>query len=84
MNSSPLKKLGTKIAAAAVAATAMFVAAPASADQSVDWSKVLFDIDHLVRRGAPESSLPKKQPKRTSEHLTLDDPSPNNLRKALL
>src|SRR5436305_1552431 len=53
-----LKKLGTTIAAIAVGAAATLVATPAQADQSVDWSKVLVEVDHYVRSGQVESAQP--------------------------
>jgi hypothetical protein len=81
MMHSSFTKLGIKIAAAAAAAASMLVAAPAKAEQPVDFMKVLVEADHFFRTGEVESGKPKVQPKQDPQ-LSLDDPSPKNMGNA--
>jgi len=81
MNCS-LKNLGKTLAATAVVAATTFAATPAQADQKVDWTKILREVDHFVRTGSTENPQLKLEPKRQSPQLTIGDPNPQNLGNA--
>jgi hypothetical protein len=77
-----LQKLGPAVAALAVGAASTLVAAPARADQPVDWNKVLLEVDHFVRSGKVESAQPKTTRRTSEEQLKLDEPNVNNMGNA--
>lgn len=76
------KNLGKTIAAAAVATVATFTATPAKADQTVDWTKILGELDYMVRTGSTELPQTKFESKRQTPQLTVGDPSPQNMGNA--
>jgi hypothetical protein len=77
-----LQKLGPAVAAVALGAATTLVAAPAHADQPVDWNKVLLEVDHFVRSGKVESAQPKTTRRTSEEQLNLDEPNVNNMGNA--
>ena len=84
MKSSLLKKIGVKIAASALAAAALLAATPAKADTSVDWAKLIVEVDHLARGAKNAESPQKAQANKRSqgEKLQLDDPNAGNIGNA--
>lgn len=76
------KNLGKSLLATAAIAATTFAAAPAKADELVDWTKVLREADHFMRTGSTENPQLKLQPKRPSPVASTDDPSPQNMGNA--
>lgn len=83
MKSSLVKKIGSKVAAVALAAAATFAATPAKADTTINWGKLLLEVDHMVRTNATETPQKAQANKRSlGETSELDQPNEGNLGNA--